>query len=70
MGREIMLRELKLANDLLGNCGIAKELIGKYTGRESLEPFLNDYKKYLKEALQMFDEVMRESGGGNIASSK
>jgi len=39
MGREIMLRELKLANDLLGNCGIAKELIGKYTGRESLEPF-------------------------------
>ena len=60
--QEIILRELKLANDLLGNCGIAKELVAKYPGRESLEPFLNDYKKYLQAALQMFDEVLRESG--------
>ena len=59
--QEIMLRELKLANDLLGNCGVAKGLIEKYPDRESLEPFLNDYKKYLKSALQMFDEVMREN---------
>ena len=60
--QEIMLRELKLANDLLGNCGIAQELVEKYPDRESLEPFLNDYKKYLKAALRMFGEVLRESG--------
>jgi len=60
--REIRTRELKLANDLLGNCGIAKELIEKYPGRESFKPFLDDYKVYLQAALQMFDEVLGESG--------
>ena len=59
---EKILRELKLANDLLGNCGLAKELLARYPGRESLEPFLRDYKKHLKETLQMFEEVMKESG--------
>lgn len=60
--QEIILRELKLANDLLGNCGLAKELLAKYPGRDSLEPFLQDYKKHLKETLLMFEEVMKESG--------
>ena len=63
--QEIMLRELKLANDLLGNCGLARELLEKYPGRESLGLFLRDYRRYLKEALRMFDEVMREGGGVN-----
>ena len=59
--QEIMLRELKLANDLLGNCGFTQDLAEKYPGRELLEPFLDDYKKYLKMALKMFDEVLKES---------
>ncbi len=68
--QEIMLRKLKLANDLLGNCGIAKELVEKYPDRESLELFLNDYKKYLKAALRMFDELLRENAGGITTSNK
>ena len=60
--QEIILRELKLANDLLGNCGLARELLERYPNWESLAPFLQGYKKHLKAALQMFDEVMREKG--------
>ena len=63
--REIRTRQLKLANDLLGNCGVAKELIDKYPGRESFKAFLDDYKVYLWAALQMFDEVLSESDGDN-----
>jgi len=68
--QEIMLRKLKLANDLLGNCGIGKELVEKYPDRESLELFLKDYKKYLKAVLRMFDELLRENAGGITTSNK
>lgn len=61
---EIMLRELKLANDLLGNCGIAQALADKYPTTPPMELFLNEYKKYLKAALRMFDEVLKESSRG------
>ena len=60
--QDIILRKLKLANDLLGNCGLARELFERYPDRESLAPFLQDYKKHLSAALQMFEEVMKEKG--------
>ena len=53
--QEMRTRELKLANDLLGNCGVAKELMEKYPNRESFKQFLDDYKIYLQTALLMFD---------------
>lgn len=59
-GHDVILRKLKLANDLLGNCGLARELMGKYSGRESLKPFLDDYKECLKMALIMFDGFIEE----------
>ena len=59
-GHDVMLRKLKLANDLLGNCGLASELMAKHPGRESLDPFLDDYKIYLKTALRMFDGFLKE----------
>ena len=61
--QEIRIRELKLANDLLGNCGIAKELTKKRHDRESFKVFLVDYKFYLQAALVMFDELLREGSG-------
>ncbi len=60
-GHDIILRELKLANDLLGNCGLARELKEKHNKDGSLSSFLDEYRKYLEEALQMFREVLKES---------
>lgn len=60
-GHDIILRELKLANDLLGNCGLARELMSKHSKDDSLVSFLDEYRKYLEEALQMFRGVLKEN---------
>ena len=56
------MRQIGFACQLLNECGIGKELRELHPERGDFDEMLGECKAYLKSAISMFDELMKDIG--------